>query len=163
MCMNVHECAWMCMDVHVATVCMNVASSYSVYVCAWIVCLITVSYYTCLITVCRMNAPVRARMNVVRYYSVYACCILLQCVWVCMNVESYYSVHECCTLLKCVWMLYLTTVCIYFTTVCTNVASYYRVAKIHGCLKLQVTFHKRATNNMALLRKITHKDKASHI
>jgi len=30
-----------------------------------------------------------------------------------------------------------------------------------GCLKLQVTFRKRATNYVALLRKMTNKDKAS--
>jgi len=31
-----------------------------------------------------------------------------------------------------------------------------------GCLKLQVIFHKRATNYRALLRKMTYKDKASY-
>ena len=31
-----------------------------------------------------------------------------------------------------------------------------------GCLKLQVSFRKRATNNRALLRKITYKDTASY-
>jgi len=32
-----------------------------------------------------------------------------------------------------------------------------------GCLKLQVIFHKRATNHRALLRKTTCKDKASYV
>ena len=31
-----------------------------------------------------------------------------------------------------------------------------------GCLKFQISFHKRATNYMALLREITYKDKASY-
>jgi len=31
-----------------------------------------------------------------------------------------------------------------------------------GCLKLQVTFHQRATSYRALLRKVTYKDKASY-
>ena len=40
----------------------------------------------------------------------------------------------------------------------------YRVAKMHriGCLKVQVSFRKTAFNHRALLRKMTHKDKASY-
>ena len=47
------------------------------------------------------------------------------------------------------------SVCIY-VCVCTG----WRCCT--GCLKLQVSFHKRATNYRALLRKITCKDKASY-
>jgi len=38
----------------------------------------------------------------------------------------------------------------------------YRVAKMHRCLKFQVSFRKRATNYRALLRKTTFNDKASY-
>jgi len=38
----------------------------------------------------------------------------------------------------------------------------YAVANHKGCLKLQVIFRQRATNYKALLRKMTHKDKASY-
>jgi len=34
--------------------------------------------------------------------------------------------------------------------------------RLIGCLKVQVTFRKRATNDRALLREMTHKDKASY-
>ena len=34
--------------------------------------------------------------------------------------------------------------------------------RLMGCLKLQVVFRKRATNYMALLRKMTYEDKASY-
>jgi len=35
------------------------------------------------------------------------------------------------------------------------------VARLVGCLELQISFRKRATNSRALLRKMTYKDKAS--
>jgi len=37
-----------------------------------------------------------------------------------------------------------------------------RVRRPIGCLKLKVTFRKRATNYRALFRKMTYKDKASY-
>ena len=37
-----------------------------------------------------------------------------------------------------------------------------RLQQVVGCLKLQVSFRKRATNYSALLRKMTWKDKASY-
>ena len=33
--------------------------------------------------------------------------------------------------------------------------------RLIGCLKMQVIFHKRATNHRALLQKMTYKDKGS--
>jgi len=39
---------------------------------------------------------------------------------------------------------------------------WYRVANLIGCLKLQVIFRKRATQYRALLRKMTHEDKAPY-
>jgi len=47
--------------------------------------------------------------------------------------------------------------CAMFSGICRT-----RWQRLIGCLKLQVVFHKRATNYRALLRKMKHKDKASY-
>jgi len=44
----------------------------------------------------------------------------------------------------------------------THTNSWYRVVKTHRMLRLHVIFRKRATNYMALLRKMIYKDKASY-
>ena len=41
-------------------------------------------------------------------------------------------------------------------------STWYRVARLIGCLKLQVIFRKRATNHRALLREKTCEDKVSY-
>ena len=41
-------------------------------------------------------------------------------------------------------------------------SGWYRVAKTHRIFKLQIIFHKRATNYRSLLRKMTYKDKGSY-
>jgi len=59
---------------------------------------------------------------------------------------------------------YWIRTCMYIYTYMTNMifGEMYRVAKMNGCLKMQVSFRKRAINYRAFLRKMTSKDKASY-
>jgi len=65
--------------------------------------------------------------------------------------------HPICKILESQLYIYVVYIISYYVN---NMSTGWR--KLIGCRKLQVIFHKRATNNRALLRKITYKNKASY-
>jgi len=78
-------------------------------------------------------------------------------VYVCMCVCVY--IYDGTIVCMHVCMFVFLYVCVY---VWIDDGRHARVAKTIGCLKLQVIFHKRATNYRALLREMTYKDKACY-
>ena len=76
--------------------------------------------------------------------------------------------HVCVCVCACMYTYIYNTyihVCVCVRCVCVRVYIQQLISwcwqRCIGCLKMQVSFGKRATNHRALLRKITYKDKAS--
>jgi len=122
--------------------------------------------------------------------SVAACCSVLQCVAVCCSVLQ--CVAVCCSRIVSQKIVFQNTaethqdkatdMCTWVNTHMHMYMSKYSYAYVHeyilicickcrrtqwrrciGCLKLQVSFRKRATHYKALLREMTCKNKAFHV
>jgi len=147
-------------------------------VCSTIVLRVCVCVYDCILCVCPYDCILRVyvlglycvcvytrivlRVYMLRLFHVCVCaCIIVLCVCVCM-----YNRMMCvCALycIMCVCILRLCHVCVSMIALCVCVHYHYltKWRRCTGCLRLQVTFRKRATNHRALLRKMTSNAKAS--
>ena len=94
------------------------------------------------------------------YVHIFSCCNMLF-----MYICAYIRVYICACMYTYIYNTYIH-VCVCVRCVCVRVYIQQLISwcwqRCIGCLKMQVSFGKRATNHRALLRKITYKDTASY-
>ena len=113
----------------------------------WVaVCCIVLQCVQCVAVCCSLLQPVAV------------CCSGLRCVEVGCSVLK--CVAVCCSVLQCVAVWRMNTQCHYLQGVLCIISTGWR--KCTRCLKLQVSFRQKNTNDKVFSQEMTYKDQESH-